>query len=352
MGCFNFKKLKNWEYWPSYMFYIPNLPYAFYLAIRAKNLVFFSTTNPAIKHSGNGSESKYSTLQLIPEIYKPLSIFIKKNENLNTVLKLINEKSINFPLIIKPDIGFRGLLVKKINTKNELLEYLSHNNYIDLIIQEFIDYKNECGIFYHRIPGQLKGEISSITLKKFLSVTGDGVSSLKELIFADDRAINYVDILIELHQKEFPIIIPKGKIKILSNIGNHSKGTQFINGNHLITPELETAIDTIFQKIPNWYYGRLDIKYNSFEALKQLKEFKIIEINGIISEPTHIYDPFKSTYLQALKEIRKHWKLIYKIAVLNHSENHIKYDSINEFIRSIISLKKYSKQIKLKELSN
>ena len=42
MGGHNFKKITNWEYWPSYLFYGPLLPYAFYLAIKAKSFGFFS----------------------------------------------------------------------------------------------------------------------------------------------------------------------------------------------------------------------------------------------------------------------------------------------------------------------
>ena len=43
-----------------------------------------------------------------------------------------------FPLIIKPNIGFRGLLVKKINSERELL---------DIGIQEYLDQQNAISIF-------------------------------------------------------------------------------------------------------------------------------------------------------------------------------------------------------------
>jgi len=78
---FNFKKIRNWEYWPSYMFYIPVVPYAFYLALKSRSFGFFSAVNPAIKGSGNGLESKYETVQLLPKKYKPTSIYIKIASN-------------------------------------------------------------------------------------------------------------------------------------------------------------------------------------------------------------------------------------------------------------------------------
>jgi hypothetical protein len=339
-------KIKNWEHWPSYMFYLPNIPYAAYLALRAKNLVFFSATNPAIKYSGNGCESKFLTLQLIPKAFRPISIFVEAKKNISETLSLLQKKNLEYPIIIKPNIGFRGLLVNKISSEKKLINYLKKHQNINLIIQEFVNYKNECGIFYYRLPNESKGKITSITLKKFLTIKGNGIETLKELILKNERAKLYLPLLTELHQENFNLILKKDEEKVLNVIGNHSKGTQFIDGNYLINDKLEIAINKITQQIPNWYYGRLDIKYNSFSDLLTLKNLKILEINGIISEPTHIYDPTTTTYFQALKEIRKHWKLIYKIAIMNHKIYKVSYSKIGDFLDSIHQLRKYTQQIK------
>jgi hypothetical protein len=343
MKFFNFK---HWEYWPSYLFYLPNIPYAAYLALKAKNLVFYSATNPAILHSGNGSESKFSSIELVPESFKPVSIFIKSKLSTDLILEKFKQSNIKYPIIVKPDIGFRGLLVKKINSNSELIAYLERYKTIDLIIQEFVDFKQECGIFYYRLPNASEGKITSITLKKYLSVTGDGISTLEMLIKKNERAKLYLPLLKQLHKKDFDLILQKNEEKILNFIGNHSKGTQFINGNYLISRELELSINTIVKQIPGFYYGRLDIKYDDFDDLISLKKLKILEINGIISEPTHIYDPTKISYFNALKEIRKHWNLMYKIATTNHKELNVKYNSIGYFLDSLKRLNKYSKTIK------
>ena len=297
----SFNKISNWEYWPSYLFYVPLLPYAFYLAIKARSFGFFSAVNPGIEGSGNGLESKYKTLQLLPSNYRPNSIFVEKGENLDKILPKIAKSNIQFPLIIKPDIGFRGLLVTKIKDEADLSVYLKKYNSINLIIQEFVDYKKECGIFYHRIPGEKKGNITSITLKKYLTVMGDGNSTISALILNNERAKRYSKYLIELNKDRLELI-PKIKEEIVLNIiGNHSKGTQFINGNHLINSELEYFLDELNAKIDGWNYGRIDVKYNNFDELLKGESFKIIEINGIISEPTHIYDASKGSYFKALK---------------------------------------------------
>ncbi|MDP2541435.1 ATP-grasp domain-containing protein [Tenacibaculum discolor] len=339
------KKITDWEHWPSAMFYLPNVPYAFYLAYKAKHLAFFSATNPCIKSSGNGTESKYETILLVPEKHRPKSVLIKPNTDFEIVCKNIQEQKINFPLIAKPDIGFRGLLVEKITSKDALKNYLEKYT-IDIIIQEFLDYENECGIFYHRNPKNDSGKISSLTLKRFLSVTGDGTSTLKELILADERAKLYIELFSKIHQDKLTEIPIKNKVIKLTAIGNHSKGTQFINGNHLISDKLTTTFDKLSKSIPGWYYGRIDLKYNTFEELEEGIDFKILEINGIIAEPTHIYDSQNYTYLKALKAIRTHWKSLFTIAITNHRNFNTPYKDSISFLNEIILLKKYTKKIK------
>ncbi len=337
-------KLFHWEHWPTFMFYVPNLPYSFYLASKAKHAAFFSAVNPCIKSSGNGTESKFTTIQLVPKKYRPKTILCTPKMSFKSVVDDIQRAKISYPFIAKPDVGFRGILVQKIHTENQLKEYL--NKYpIDIIVQEFLDFENECGIFYHRLPNKEKGTISSITLKRFLSVIGNGFSTLEMLILADDRAKLYIELFRKIHQEKLEKIPEKGIKIMLTSVGNHSKGTEFINGNHLISNKLETTFDVLSKEIPDWYYGRIDIKYNSFKDLEN-GNFKILEINGIISEPTHIYDTSKYTYLKALKSIRTHWKYIYQIATINHKENNIPYKSTKKFINEMFELRAYSKKLK------
>ncbi|CAL2075436.1 D-alanine--D-alanine ligase [Tenacibaculum sp. 190524A05c] len=339
------EKYLNWEYWPTSMFYVPNLPYAFYLAFRAKHAAFFSAANPAIKSSGNGTESKYETIQLVPEKYRPKSILVLPKSNFSNVLKELKIAKIEFPLIAKPDIGFRGLLVKKIDSEYELEEYL--NNYpINIIIQEFLDYENECGVFYHRKPNEEKGRISSVTLKNFISVTGDGESTLEQLILNDKRAKLYIDLFKAIHKNKLNDIPKINEMIKLTVIGNHSKGTQFINGNHLISKKLTETFDQLSHSIEGWYYGRVDIKYNNFNELETGLDYKVLEINGIIAEPTHIYDSENYTYFNALKEIRQHWQSLFQISVANHNFKKVPYKSARKFINEMFELRNYISSIK------
>lgn len=333
------------------MFYLPNLPYAFYLAIKAKHITFFSAANPSIKSSGNGTESKYDTLRLIPEKFRPKTVFVTPNCSINKVLKTLKAQKIAFPIIAKPDIGFKGLLVKKLASKQELGAYL--NKYpIDILLQEFLDYENECGIFYHKNPNQENGCISSITLKKFLAVIGNGTSTLEQLIKADKRATRYFHELTENHKDELDKIPSDGNVIQLTSIGNHAKGTQFICGEHLITKKLEHTFDQLSASIDGWYYGRVDVKYNNFDELENGMNFKVLEINGIISEPTHMYDRKNYTYLQALKSIRSHWKSLYCVATANNKYYKVPYKSTGTFINELLHLRNYTQKLKQLSKSN
>lgn len=340
-------KTTQWEYWPSYLYYLPLFPFFLKKTISAKSLVYFSVTNPALFLSGNGTESKYQTLQILPEKFVPKSILIPKNSPINKVLQQCKANDIAFPCIMKPDIGFRGYMVKKIENEQMIENYLSKFPF-DMIIQEYIDYKNEIGVFYHRLPSSNKGQITSITLKKYLKIFGDGESSLEALITKDARASLYIDLLRNIHHKNLKKIFPKGEEIVLTEIGNHSKGTQFLNGNHLINEKLTVLIDEISLRTKGWYYGRMDIKYDNFEDLVNGKRFKILEVNGIISEPTHMYDAThpEAGFLTAIKTIKQHWSIIDKIAKMNAAKKGANLPTVKEYINNLKFLYHYSKELK------
>lgn len=340
-------RLTQWEHWPTLAYYLPLAPFFLIRSIKEKHPFFYLATNPSILYSGNGTESKYKTLLLVPEKYRPKGILVLKTDNYKSIVNKIKNNYLQFPLIVKPDIGFRGYLVKKINSYEELKIYLNNINE-NLIIQEFIKHEKELGIFYHRIPGEKKGKITSVTIKKFIEAIGDGKSTLAELIKKDDRAFLYFDMFKNIHKEKINKIYKKGEKITLSEIGNHSKGTQFLNGNHLINQDLEIFINHLCKQIDGWYYGRLDIKYKDFESLLHGKDFKILEVNGIISEPTHIYDAShkNASFLNAIKTINNHWSIMSKIAIKNHNKNEVAYPKIIPYMKNMLWLRSYTKKLK------
>ncbi|MEL6918860.1 MAG: D-alanine--D-alanine ligase [Bacteroidota bacterium] len=313
--------MSHWEYWPMELIYYPIFPVWLYYAIKAKSFFFFSAANPSIKNGGMAMESKKEIYDIIPSQYIPKTILIPKQTPLDTVLNEIKEAGIRYPMIAKPDIGLKAFAVDKIKNEKELQTYISKIS-DDFLIQDLIPYPNEVGIFYVRLPGEKKGRITGIVSKEFLSVTGDGKRSIKELIKQNPRSYFQLSELIRKHGEDvLQGVLPKDEKFILVPYGSHTRGAKFIDESHRRNEALLETIDSICKQIPDFYFGRLDILYNNFEELSQGENFSIIEVNGAGSEPTHIYDPGHSLFY-AWKEIFKHWKLLYSISAINNRKGH------------------------------
>lgn len=318
-----FIKLFNWEYWPFHIVYLPIYIYWMWLGIRARSFFFFSTSNPTIKNGGFLLESKKEIYDLIPQEYYPVTLFFKTNTLFREVLQEIKTNNIQYPLIGKPDIGMQGKAVKKIENDEELISYIAASK-VDFLIQEFIPYENEVGIFYYRYPNELNGEISGIVEKEFLSVTGDGISTIEQLLRKDKRFILQLETLRRSEGDNFNNVLQPGDKHILVPYGNHVRGAKFLDASHLIDETLIRSIDEVCKKIDGFYFGRLDIRYNSLEELREGKNFSIIELNGAGSEPTHMYDPKHSIFF-AWKEIIRHLNILSRISRMNRKEYSLSY---------------------------
>ncbi len=327
-------RLMNYEYWPYGVFYFPMYFYGFYLAAKARSFTYFTTTNPGMLYGGIMGESKYKVLQLIPKNYLPVSIFIRQNTSITEILEIFEKNELQFPVIAKPDKGERGKNVEKIDCESALKLYLE-NSESDIIIQEFVPYTFEVGVLYYRYPNEEKGAISSVVMKDFLVVQGDGKSTLKSLILGKTRAFGRKEYLFNKFQMDLDKIIPKGEIIYLEPIGNHCRGTAFLNGNDLINEELVESIDAIASKIPGFYYGRFDIRAKSKSDLLSGKNLKILELNGVSSEPAHIYDP-NYRLINAYRDLAQHMKIIYRISKINY-KNGVPRTPLSVFLKDLFS---------------
>lgn len=325
-------------------FYWPMFLYAPWLALRSGSLTFFSAANPGIYISGFGLESKFKTILKIPTAHRPKSVLTTPDESWPQIQQKLQRAGISFPLIAKPDVGFRGLLVKKIRRPEELREYLDRYPF-HFMIQEFLSQPAEVGVLYYRYPDQERGHISSLTLKEFLHVKGDGHSTVETLISKNPRALLQLERLRGTKADLLDAVPAAGERVPLGVVGNHSKGTAFINGNHLIDDDLRRVFDRLCAQIDGFSYGRFDIKCDSLESLKQGGPFKVIEVNGICSEPTHIYDPHRITYLGALRDVMRHWSIIRRVSRANHRRYDIPYEPPMKVIRAFRKLFAYQKEI-------
>lgn len=275
-------KLKSWEYWPFGIIQFPLFFYWLVLSLRARSLTFFSASNPGIPTGGMFGESKHDILKKIPPCIRPASLFIQVPVNENEVLQKMKEAGLVFPVIFKPDLGERGWMVTRINNEAEASCYLKQIK-IDFIVQAFVNLPLEFGVFYRRYPSEATGKVISIVAKEMLSVTGNGQSTLKELILQQDRArLQWKNLQITFKER-LQEVLPSGEKIELVSIGNHFRGTKFIDGSDLINNELSAVFDSIAKKIEGFYFGRFDLRTASLDDLYKGKVM-IMELNGCGAE--------------------------------------------------------------------
>lgn len=265
-------------------------------------------------------ESKKEIYDIIPQKYYPKTELVKEGTSFEEVLLKIKTSNIQYPLIAKPDIGLRGSAVKKADSPQELELYHKKADF-DYIVQDLIPFPNEVGIFYVRYPSEKLGRITGIVAKEFLIVTGDGISTIEALIRQNPRYELQLQSLKREYGDQLQEVLAKDEKRNLVPYGNHARGAKFIDGSDWITQKLTQAINEMCLQIDGFYFGRLDIMYNTLEELEQGKNFSIVELNGAASEPTHIYDPKHSIFF-AWKELMRHIRYMFEISMENHKNGH------------------------------
>ena len=310
----------RWEFWPPYVFYIPIVAYYLYLGMRYRSLTLFTAANPAIPEGGFIGESKS---QILTNLHKNGSFVarfrsiegrIPLEERRKRALDFMRAIGADYPIVVKPDVGERGAGVAIIRSEKQLCEYLDDNRG-DLIIQEFID-GHEYGVFYYRYPDEQTGHIFSITDKRLLTLTGDGRSTLEKLILADNRAVCMARFHLRNHKDQLYRVPAEGEEIPLVQIGTHCRGALFLDGESVRTPALEMAIDNISKGFTGFYFGRYDIRTPSLEDFKNGAGFKIVELNGVTSEATHIYSPGNSLWY-AYRILMRQWRIAFEIGAIN-----------------------------------
>jgi hypothetical protein len=312
------RRFTRWEFWPLWAVQTPVCAYLLWLALRHRGLGTFCAANPAIPAGGFVGESKSQILAQIKagEFVARFAKIPAGNDAQKFAKRFMSESELSFPIVIKPDAGQRGLGVAIIHGESELEDYFAKER-PDSIVQEFAA-GQEFGVLYFRCPGEPRGHIFSVTEKRFPVITGDGASTLERLILLDDRAVCSAAMFLEKNHARLGWIPAEGEKVPLTDIGNHCRGTVFLDGAHILTPDLESAIDRIAQSFDGFYFGRFDIRTPSPADFQRGRNFKIIELNGATSEATHIYDP-RHNYFYGQRILREQWRILFAIGAANRA---------------------------------
>ncbi len=310
------EKLNNWELWPFSLRYLAISPAWLSYCIRSGSFWFFTPSNPTLTFGGFEGEGKKEMYELLPKKFLPKTIYVHPSEPFEKVKQQITEHGFQYPFCVKPEIGMKGLLFRKVD-KESLLKMYHEKIPFEYLIQELIEYPIEVSVFYYRYPNRQKGVITGFIQKELMEVVGDGRSTLLELILQHPKARFREEEMRIKHADHLDTVVPDGVRRYLTHAANLNRGAKFVNLKHLIDDELAQIFDEISHQT-QFYYGRYDLKCRSIEDLKK-GDFMILEFNGSGAEPNHVYNTGYSLQ-QAQKEFLMHWKVLYEISAINHKK--------------------------------
>lgn len=315
-------RVRRWEFWPPWAFYPPVVAYVLTLAVRHRGATLFTAANPAIADGGFVGESKSAILAGLSGSGDRVARFRLLGAGLDAAARVaaardfLDAHGLDFPVVVKPDVGQRGEGVAIVRSGLELEREIRARD-AATIVQEFVP-GHELGIFYVRHPAKARGRIFSITEKRFPEVTGDGRRTLEELILADDRAVLTAAAHLERHRARLGEVPAAGELVPLVEIGSHCRGAIFLDGARLGTPALEAAIDELSRGFEGFHFGRYDVRVSSLDELGRGAGFKVVELNGVTSEATHIYDPANGI-ADAYRVLFEQWRIAFEIGAANRA---------------------------------
>jgi membrane protein DedA with SNARE-associated domain len=310
-----FERFRRWEFWPTWALYPPVLLWIAALAVRHRGLRIVTAANPGIEGGGLVGESKWRILNSL-QCNEPGSVARTECVDWDRSaeqFERFRSATPGLPVVLKPDEGERGFGVSLLYSPEDLAAIRSGPR-SEALFQEYVP-GVEFGVFYLRFPSDSEGRIFSITEKRMLDVEGDGRRDLENLILDDPRAVCMAERHLECHRDRLHEVPAPGERVRLTELGTHSRGAVFLDGAPRLTEPLARRVDRVSRALSGFHFGRFDVRSPSAEAFSN-GEFKVIELNGITSEATHMYDP-RYGLLTAYRVLFEQWRLAFALGAGN-----------------------------------
>lgn len=345
------RSLSFFEFWPAWLMYIPVGLQWLALSLRYRSLTVPFLANPSLTLSGMVGVPKSELMKqakgvcaqtILPWIVVQVDAKETPRHQALTCISKAEKQGIYLPFVCKPDIGCRGVGVKYVETLEQLAEIItSYPPDAPLLCQKLASWEPEVGIFYVKNPATGESRIVSMASKSLPKVIGDGQRTLKELIANSPRAGRLKHLYYERHKETWDSIPKKDEVVRLVFSASHSKGAIFRDACQAITPALTQAISTIMHDLPDFYYGRLDVKFSDLDSLKQGQNLEIVEINAASSEALHIWDK-DARLLEAIQTLLWQYRMLFKIGAY-HRHQGKKPPKLRTFIQHWLKERRLSK---------
>jgi pimeloyl-ACP methyl ester carboxylesterase/membrane protein DedA with SNARE-associated domain len=328
---------RRWEFWPPWAFYPPVVLYVAWLALRYRSLTLFTAANPGMPASGFIGESKGDILDRLDgrwvARYRRLPAALSPAERAGEVRRFVEEHGLEPKVVLKPDQGQRGAGVHIVAGWQDIEATVARLEG-DWLVQEHIG-GSEYGVFYVRLPGEKRGRVFAITEKRLPAVVGDGRRTLEELMLADERAIFAEGAYRVKLGDRLDTVPAAGEPVLLTDLGTHCRGAIFLDGGHHKTADLEAVIHEVSSSFAGFYFGRYDLKAPSLEDFRAGRALRVLELNGVTSEATSIYDP-KNSLWHAYRVLFEQWRLAFEIGHRNRQRGE-PVTSVGELLRLLTS---------------
>ena len=307
--------VSHFEFWPGWMFYTPIVVQWILLGLRHGDMSLPTAANPFIEVGGLCGESKSAILDQVATeqrgMIAPYTCF--PATTCDAAERAMAAAGLGWPVIAKPDIGCNGAGVRLLADRDELAAYLAaFPSGAGLVLQRYVPEEGEAGLFYVRRPSEAHGRITSVTLKRPPYVVGDGHSTLEALIRADPRAGRIPEMYLPRLGARRAEVPKRGERVRLVLVGNHCKGSIFEDGRAEITPALSRRVDEFLLAMPGFHFGRIDVRFGSVAALRRGEDLTVIEINGVGSEATHVWDA-RTSLREAWADQLAHYRMAFEI---------------------------------------
>ena len=316
--------VSRFEFWPDWAFYAPIVAQWILLGLRYGDLSLPTAANPHIELGGLCGESKTAILD---QLHGPARALLAPYVRLDPGTPEAAERTmaaagLAYPVIVKPDVGCNGAGVRLLHDRAGLAAYLAaFPADARLMLQRFVPDEGEAGIFYIRRPGEAAGRITSLTLKYPPFVVGDGKRTLAALVHDDPRAGVIPHMYLPRLGAQRDRVPASGEQVRLVMVGNHCKGAIFRDGSEQITPALTRAVEAIARALPEFHFGRLDVRFDSLASLRRGEGFTVIEINGVGSEATHVWDA-RARLRRAWADQFFHYRMAFEIGRAQRARGH------------------------------
>lgn len=303
-------KILDRGYWISKHFYWQSLVHWFANGIRFRSMTFFSAGNPAINLGGMLSDKKTEFYDILPQHLLPATTITTNMDDAKAFMQL---HGLQYPMIIKPNTGLKGMMVEKLYSDKDLQDFFADEEHRDRewLLQEFLGQEREFAVLFYKYPKSGKYGISSFIEKIYPSLTADGKHTYRELIDAYKNPFLEKAFALKKFAAELDNIPGKGTKIVLDEIGNYSRGAKFFSLNEEVDAPMVEAYYDHYKELTGLNFFRIDCKADTLEDCKN-GNYKILEVNGMKGEPLHIYDP-KSTFFGNVKALRLHWSHIQQV---------------------------------------